>query len=72
MNVNICGSLWTERFIPREALWVEGQATKNLCTFAELPHVRSRHHGDAAVVHGSMVVHTQTVARCNTKMFGVF
>lgn len=72
MTVNIWDSLWTECFIPSEALRVEGQATKNLCAFVELVHVRSRYHGGAAVVHGSMVVHTRTVTRCNTKTFGVF
>lgn len=72
MNVNICDSLWTEFFIPSEALGVEGQATKNLGTFIELLHVRSRYHRGAAAVHGSMVVHTRTVTRCDTKMFRVF
>lgn len=72
MKVNICDSLRTECFIPAEALRVEGQATKNLCAFVELPHVGSRYHGAAAAVHGSVVVHTWTVTHCDTKMFGVF
>lgn len=63
MTVNICDSLWTEGFIPREALWVEGQATKNLRTSVELLHIRSRYHGGAAAVYGSVVVHAWTVAR---------
>lgn len=72
MKMNICDSLWTESFIPAEALRVEGQATKNLGAFVELLHVRSRYHGGAAGVHSSMLVHTWTVTRWDTKMFGVF
>lgn len=72
MKANICDSLWSDCFIPSEALGMEGQATKNLRAFVELLHVRSRYHCGAAAVHGSMVVHTWTVTRCDTKMFGVF
>lgn len=51
--------------LPCKALRKEGQTPKNLITLVELLHIRRCYHGDAMVVHDT-IVHTQTVAHCNT------